>query len=142
MNISNNISPAFKGFYVHDENMTRTQKSISNSVINAISYSDEYQAADENNIDIYITPASKNSNAVSVRYMDKENGYYFRSNKTNGKLVQTTVPSGAALSLADKITSQLRDILSGKFGFRGFDDKMFENTNSDLAKVRPELYED
>ena len=140
MNIVNNISPAFKGFYVHDENMTRTQKNISNSVLNAITYSDEYLAADANNIDVYITPANKNGNAICVRYMDKENGYYFRGK--NNKLVQTTVSAGAALSLADKITSQLKDILSGNFGFRGYDDKMFQNTNSDLAKIRPELYED
>lgn len=141
MNITNNISPAFKGFYVHDENMSKTQKGISNAIIDAISYSDEYQKANENNIDVYITP-NKTKNSVNVRYMDKDNGYYFRNSNDNRRIVQTTVPTGSVLSLADKITSQLGDILSGKFGFRGHDNKMFENTNSDLAKIRPELYED
>ncbi len=139
MNITNNISPAFKGFYVHDKNMNNTQKGISDAVINAITYSDEYLEADQNNIDVYITPARKQSDAVNVRYMDKENGYYFRD---KNKLVQTTVPTTCAIDLADKIISQLRDIMEGKFGFRGYDNRMFENTNSDLAKVRPELFED
>ena len=141
MNIANNISPAFNGCYVHDKNMTKTQKNVSNAIIDAITYSDDYLDADDNYLDVYITP-SKDKGSVNVRYMDIENGYYIRDDKHNKKIVQTKVPSGRALNLADDILSQLREILSGKFERRGYDNKMFQNLNSDLAKVRPELYED
>lgn len=138
MNIQNNISrQAFTGFYVQDEKMNSHQKSLSVDILDSITYSDDYLNAHRKNIDVYITPNAKKANKVNVRYMDAENGYYLRDGK---KIVQTTVESGNVLKQSDNIISQLKDILSGKYKFRGFDAKLFENVNSDLFKVRPDLF--
>ncbi|MCM1339276.1 MAG: hypothetical protein NC191_06365 [Muribaculaceae bacterium] len=140
MNISTNFTtPAFKGFYVQDDKMNQRQRNLSSEILDSITYSDAYLESDDKNIDVYITPDYKNKKAVNVRYMDMDNGYYFRNG--DRRIVQTKVFSGHALSSADAIISQLKDILSGKYKFRDFDAFIHENKNSDLYKVRPEYIE-
>lgn len=140
MKISNNLSPAFNGYFVQDKKMNQTQKNISSDILNAITYSDEYLNADASNIDIFITPNHDNHHAVNVRYMDKDNGYYIRDKEN--KIVQTMIPVEWVQEKADELITQIRDVVSGKFGFRGYDSEVYTNLKSDLAKVRPELYED
>ena len=140
MKISNNLSPAFKGFYVQDKKMTQTQKNLSSEILDAITYSDEYQDADASNIDIFITPTRDKRDAVNVRYMDKDNGYYIRDKER--KIVQTTIPLNWVQQKADELIAQMGDVVAGKFGFRGYDSEVYTNTKSDLARVRPELFED
>ena len=69
--------------------------------------------------------------------MDLDNGYYFRD---KGRIIQTSVAPGEEQKLADRIITQLRNIVSGKYGFRGFDAFAHENQNSDLLKLRPDYF--
>lgn len=140
MQVQNNSSQSFNGIRIQTSKMNRVQQAISNSISDALDYLPVYDRACDEALDIYILPARKNAQAVTVRIMDQNSDTFVRDN--DRKIMSTEAYSGSVFEAVDNIRLQLLKIFKGDVQRPGHNvDKIIEQ-KTDLARLRPELYED
>jgi len=138
MQIRNNTPQSFTAIHVNTSKMNKTQTALSNRVADILSYSDEYQHAAKNDIDVYFFPGN-NEKSVIVRFLDPFSDNFYKNNKVQH--VQTTIESGKSkFQAADNIRAKLTKILEGKVKAPLADSEKILAGETDLANIRPEIY--
>lgn len=139
MQISNNNSPTFTCIHVRTSAMTQAQKNLSNTIADILNYSDEYQKAGRD-IDVYFLPG-KSKNSLLVRFADNFTDNFYRTD--SNKILQTkTSDYTNKYKMVDDIREKLAQIIDGKFRRPQYNETQVINAKTDVAKLRPELYED
>jgi len=140
MNLSTNLSPAFKGIQSNTKAMTLTQQRKTDSLYNAIKLSDGYQKHENGDIDVYILPKEGSKSDIEVRYADLYSGDFIKLNNLSNVVSQKC--NTDSIKMADKVISTLDKIQDGEIKRPEADKDKFFNGETDVFKLRPELYDD
>lgn len=142
MEIRNVNSVNFEAMHVNTSKMSRKQRRLSNSLTRALDYTNEYQQASLNNIDVYLLPiknAAKNS--IKIRFIDINSDKFIKNSKR--EIVETKINEHENVySKVDEIRQQLADILSGKYPLPKYSVAAIVNSKTDVAKMNPQRYKD
>ena len=102
----------FTAMHVNVSKMTREQRILANNIARILDYSNEYQLARTNNIDVYILPVKNAVNSVKIRLIDTLSDNYIR---IKNNIVETKSKNTNNLyGKVDEIKAQISDVLSGK----------------------------
>lgn len=140
MQVQNNNSQYFSGIHIQASKMNKAQQAISNSISDALDYLPIYDRACDEALDIYILPARKKAESVSVRILDRYSDTFVRDN--DRKIMSTEASSGGAFEAVDNIRLQLRSIFNGLVKRPKYNVNKIIEQKTDLARLRPELYDD
>lgn len=138
MQIQNNYNSLnFTSIHFHSSKMNRAQQSLSNKVADIISYSDEYQHAANNDIDVYFLPG-KSEKSVFVRFLDRFSENFFKKN--DKQYVQSTIHTDKnKFTSADNILDKLKMVLSGEAKVEESDIFKIENRETDLGRLEQQI---
>ena len=110
MKVTLNTKQHFCGIY-QSELLTPSQHILSNKVTDALTYTDIYQQASDNDIDIcFIRP--KNGELLHVVYTDRSGMIYRKGTK---KVETISKSEKNPIKLANNINNVLKKILAGKY---------------------------
>ncbi|MBD5402133.1 hypothetical protein HDR58_04965 [bacterium] len=118
--------------------MNQTQRRISESIARAISYSDEYLNAGKRGIDVYILPGKKAS-SVNIRFMDTTSDFFIKGKNSRAYLQEEAIRTSD--TTIENILTKLKNILDGSIPKPQYKEDKVLNRQTDLAKMRPEVYD-
>jgi len=144
MFITNNFSPSFQKVHIQSSEMNDVQRNFVYNLLDDLQYSDEYQKADEENIDLYFLPNEKVQDGVVVKFADNYSDNFYKScgHDLSCRQSASKRATNGLFKFADSIKEKLNEIFLGKYDRPEFDPEKIVNATTDVAKVNPERYED
>ena len=141
MQINSTNSQTFTGIHVQASKMNKVQRALSDKVAGILEYSDDYQKSIDNGVDLYFLPG-KSQNSIFIRFIDIFSDNYYR--ETSPKKILQTVSSkfDNPFAVADDVITKLQQLFNGKFKTPEFNLKKIINSETDVAKLRPEKYDE
>ena len=139
MEVSKNYSPSFSGIQIKSSTMNKVQQNLSRTVSDMLDYADEYiKVADD--VDLYFLPG-KSKNSVTVRFVDRFSDMFFR--KDDRVPLQVSVNKKMNLdNFVEVLKTKLANIGNGKYAAPEYDEVKFLNGTTDVAKMKPDVYEE
>lgn len=138
----NSTSPSFGKTHINSSQMNEKQNRMTDFLLNKINYCDEYQQADENNVDLFIMPNGQK--AINVYCIDVDSQQIIKDNK-NQKLRYTfdlREPMSAFYKQMNSLLQSLKNINNNQIKRPEAKDHLIVNALTDVAFLRPGLYED
>lgn len=135
------IMPSFGKTHINSSKMNDRQKILTGRIIAATEYTDEFQKADKNNIDIYFMPNGKKS--VNVVCVDNDSQQIFQERKQKRIInaFSTDMPDAKFKQGIESFIDTLKLITSGEIGRPHIWDQLIAEKKTDVAKMRPKLYD-
>lgn len=136
----NSISPSFGKTHVNSSAMNYKQEKITNYVLSQIDYNDEFQKADENNVDLYFLPDGKKG--IKVYCVDVNSQQVIRDEKNRKNKYLFNLYSSVS-DINNEINSLLKflhSVNTNKIARPEINDRKIANGITDVAHIRPELY--
>ena len=140
MNINLNNSPSFTSTHVFDSKMTQAARKLSTRIIDDLVYSNEYEKAHLNELDVYFLPHKK-ANKVNVVLLDKYSDNFVKQSG-NKRLAVTADESDNKFDIVDKIKNNIMAVLSGKVKRPEQNIEKIAEGKTDMQRLRPELQDD
>ncbi len=138
----NSTSPSFGKTHINSSQMNANQNRMTDFLLNKINYCDEYQQADENNVDLFIMPDGKK--AINVYCVDIGSQQIIKDNKN--KELKYTFDLESTMSAFYKqmnsLLQALKNVNNNQIKRPEAKDNLIVNALTDVAFLRPGLYED